>query len=204
MKKCLECGKECKRKFCNNRCSGYFNGRLSKQKTIIQSVCKSCGITFKHSKSILRKFCSCHCTQVFNNTLRRKYDIKYCQICNKQLNNPHKKFCTKKCFSIYLKSKTNYKIETGEFVSSSTLRRYLIERRGEKCERCGWTEINPTTDMVPVQVHHKDGHSINNKFENLELLCPNCHSLTSTFGALNVGNGREERRKRYKKIASLV
>ena len=30
--------------------------------------------------------------------------------------------------------------------------------------------------------------------ENLKILCPNCHSLTPTFGALNKGNGRELRR----------
>ena len=32
-----------------------------------------------------------------------------------------------------------------------------------------------------------------NKEDNLEVLCPNCHSLTETYGSLNK-NGRKERR----------
>ena len=40
-----------------------------------------------------------------------------------------------------------------------------------------------------------DGHSENNSLPNLKLLCPNCHSLTPTYGFLNKGNGRK---KRYK------
>lgn len=31
---------------------------------------------------------------------------------------------------------------------------------------------------------------MNNKEENLELLCPNCHSLTDNFGALNKNSTR--------------
>ena len=36
------------------------------------------------------------------------------------------------------------------------------------------------------------------ELDNLELLCPNCHSLTKTYKALNLGNGRHTRRERYK------
>ena len=32
-------------------------------------------------------------------------------------------------------------------------------------------------------MHHIDGDCTNNKMENLQLLCPNCHSLTSNFGS---------------------
>jgi len=30
--------------------------------------------------------------------------------------------------------------------------------------------------------------------ENVEALCPNCHSLTINFGGANLGNGRNQRR----------
>jgi hypothetical protein len=33
------------------------------------------------------------------------------------------------------------------------------------------------------------------------LICPNCHSLTSTFMNLNKGNGRRIRRERYLKVS---
>jgi hypothetical protein len=32
----------------------------------------------------------------------------------------------------------------------------------------------------------------------LDLLCPNCHSLTKTFKGANKGRGRHQRRSRYK------
>jgi 5-methylcytosine-specific restriction endonuclease McrA len=60
---------------------------------------------------------------------------------------------------------------------------------------CGWDKINPITNNVPIELEHIDGDSTNNSLENLKLLCPNCHSLTPTFGALNKGNGRWSKRK---------
>ena len=47
-------------------------------------------------------------------------------------------------------------------------------------------------------VEHVDGNSANHGEDNLKLLCPNCDSLTSTYKALNRGNGRFKRRDRYK------
>lgn len=55
---------------------------------------------------------------------------------------------------------------------------------------CGWNKINPVTKVVPLEIDHIDGNSENNKEENLRLICPNCHSLTSSFRNLNKGKGR--------------
>lgn len=48
-----------------------------------------------------------------------------------------------------------------------------------KCECCGNTEWNGLP--IPLQLHHKDGNFRNNTLENLQLLCPNCHSLTDNY-----------------------
>ena len=48
-----------------------------------------------------------------------------------------------------------------------------------KCNKChikSWNK-NPLT----LEIEHKDGDRFNNTKENLELLCPNCHSQTKTF-----------------------
>ena len=45
----------------------------------------------------------------------------------------------------------------------------LLEQRGKCCERCGFTKFQI------LQVHHKDRNRKNNDFQNLELICPNCH-----------------------------
>ena len=62
--------------------------------------------------------------------------------------------------------------------------------------RCGWCEINPTSGKIPLEIEHIDGNYKNNTEENLILLCPNCHSLTPTYRALNKGHGRKERYKK--------
>jgi Zn finger protein HypA/HybF involved in hydrogenase expression len=85
------------------------------------------------------------------------------------------------------------KITEGKWV-----KKYLIEKHGEKCMECGWDKKHPITGNVPIELEHIDGDSENNKLENLKLLCPNCHSLTPTYKALNKGNGRHSRMERYK------
>ena len=71
----------------------------------------------------------------------------------------------------------------------------MREKFGNKCSRCGWCEVNPITNKVPLEVEHVDGNYLNNSEDNLDLICPNCHSLTPTYRALNMGNGRKDRHK---------
>ena len=87
---------------------------------------------------------------------------------------------------------------------SGRIRRYLISLRGNKCEKCGWHEVNQTTGLVPLQMEHVDGDWKNNRPENLQLLCPNCHSLTPTFGSLNRGRGRPRHRHGKESVADRI
>ena len=82
---------------------------------------------------------------------------------------------------------------------SNTIREYLLSRAEGKCEECGWSEVHPITGKIPVEIHHKDGHYDNTKEDNLIVLCPNCHSLTSNHGSRNRGKGRP-----YTRIAKTV
>jgi len=68
-----------------------------------------------------------------------------------------------------------------ELKSIGKIRLILFSKRGRKCEICGWNEINIFHNIIPVQLHHKDGNKDNNYEDNLVILCPNCHSLTETF-----------------------
>jgi 5-methylcytosine-specific restriction endonuclease McrA len=56
----------------------------------------------------------------------------------------------------------------------------------DKCEKCGISEWKGK--RLSIQVHHKDGNKDNNKLENIEFLCPNCHSQTDNFSGKNKKN----------------
>jgi len=78
----------------------------------------------------------------------------------------------------------------GKAGTSRHIHRYLIKKSNNSCEKCGWSQINSFTGKVPIEINHIDGDYKNNKEENLELLCPNCHSLTSNYKGANKGKGR--------------
>lgn len=124
-----------------------------------------------------------------------------CLNCNKELTSRQKKYCSNKCQKEYQYKEyiQNWQqdLETGmsgQFGISNHIKHYLLEKNQYKCEKCGWGEINSYTETLPLEVHHKDGNYRNNKEDNLELLCPNCHSLTKGYKGAN-SKGREGREK---------
>jgi hypothetical protein len=52
-----------------------------------------------------------------------------------------------------------------------------------KCDICGITEWN--NKELSMQLDHIDGDSHNHKFDNLRMICPNCHSQTHTYCGKN-------------------
>lgn len=52
-----------------------------------------------------------------------------------------------------------------------------------ECEKCLLTQWNGLT--IPIELHHIDGDRTNNKLDNLQILCPNCHAQTSNYGIRN-------------------
>ena len=52
------------------------------------------------------------------------------------------------------------------------------------CERCGIAEWRGRP--LSMALHHVNGDGRDNRLENLELLCPNCHSQTENFAGRGV------------------
>ena len=125
-----------------------------------------------------------------------------CLSCGKLLttrNKRNNKFCDAKCSSqnkykrhieLWLSGKVSGNTGSNSACLSEYVRRWVLEQAGYECAKCGWNEINPVTGRSPLAVHHKDGNSSNRRPENLEVLCPNHHSLTKSYGSLNRGKGR--------------
>jgi DNA-binding CsgD family transcriptional regulator len=51
------------------------------------------------------------------------------------------------------------------------------------CEVCGIAAWNGRP--ISLALHHMNGDRYDNRIENLQLLCPNCHSQTDTFAGRN-------------------
>lgn len=142
------------------------------------------------------RFCSQSCNSTHHNKGRIKKNEKPCLGCGEITTN--KKYCNPQCLQDHKKVLTFKLIEEGDTtLDARQYKKYLIYTRGEKCETCGWNEINETSGNIPIELEHIDGNSKNNSLDNLKLLCPNHHSLSSTYKNLNKGNGRHARRERY-------
>lgn len=60
------------------------------------------------------------------------------------------------------------------------LKRCLLQIGREwNCEKCGLSEW--LGEILTLEIHHINGNPYDNNQENLEILCPNCHSLTPNF-----------------------
>lgn len=109
------------------------------------------------------------------------------------------KYCSNDCFNSH-RVETKYIAwingEVGVWKDSKALKRAVIRRDGYFCSECKITEWN--NKPIVLELEHKNGDSYNNKPENLCLICPNCHSQTSTFKSKNRGNGRHKRMQRRK------
>jgi len=125
----------------------------------------------------------------------------YCANCNKEIKNRNK-YCSIKCqkeheYKEYILKWKNGEIDgmRGDYQISMHLKTYLFKKYNNKCARCGWGKVNKYTGNIPLEIEHIDGNYKNNSEENLIVLCPNCHSLTSTYKGANINHGRKERKK---------
>ncbi len=132
--------------------------------------------------------------------------MNICRICGKKTAKSFYKYCSSKCQSTNRYNDYIRKWKLG-LVNGSRgivtknisghIKRYLIENSEEKCSVCGWNRRNLTTGKVPLEIDHINGDSEDNNEENLRLICPNCHSLSSNFRNLNKGKGRFWRTNKY-------
>lgn len=132
-----------------------------------------------------------------------KYSLKTCPTCG-NTSSRRGLYCSQTCVS---KPKRDEKIKLwlegkhngmrGKTSTAYWIKDYMIEQYGEKCMKCDWKERNPHTGKTPIELNHIDGDHTNNKPENLELLCPCCHSLTDSYKGANKKSGRP-RNKYYR------
>ena len=149
-----------------------------------EKKCIRCDILFLTTK-VSSKYCSKSCSQ--------PKISRSCLYCG---NIARRFYCSTKCQHDHQRIDLYRKVENGECSNPRMLKKYLIEKHGNKCmdPECAW---DFEKRKVNVELEHRDGDSSNNNLSNLLLLCPGCHSLTPTYKSKNRGNGRSYRRQRY-------
>lgn len=101
------------------------------------------------------------------------------------------KYCSNACQQKYQRQVSVEK----NTASHRSMKTYITETIGNSCSECGIDQWNGK--KIVLEIEHKNGDSTDNSLDNVCLLCPNCHSQTSTYKNRNKGNGRHARRIRY-------
>ena len=104
------------------------------------------------------------------------------------------KYCSNKC-------QGEYQLKNRFTIGSKwkqSMGKYLKKIRGNKCEVCDITEHNGKP--IVFQIDHINGNREDNRYENLQIICPNCHSQTKTWGVKNASKEGRMRMLLGKKI----
>ena len=167
-------------------------------------TCEGCGTIVKVPPNRFESFRACSRECLWKLTQKDRIPLK-CAICTKPfevipVRAKTAKYCSRRCYykakygSIDLPcaicgttfrtspSRNNFTCSrqcSGKRRRQSTLSnggyKSFSQKHGfvavEKCERCGWKV------KCALVVHHKDRNKQNNRSENLEVLCWNCHMV---------------------------
>lgn len=78
-------------------------------------------------------------------------------------------------------------VENSPATNTNSLKKRLWTAglKEQKCEKCGCTEH--------LEMHHINGNPTDNRIENLQILCPNCHANTQNFRGKNIGTKRKHK-----------
>ena len=81
-----------------------------------------------------------------------------------------------------------------EELSEGNRRRILLDECNHKCMVCGQGK-EWRGKIITLHLHHKDRNRKNTKKENQEILCPNCHAATDSYGYKNISQEKRELRR---------
>ena len=132
-------------------------------------ICKTCNTQFSCIGSRKRaSYCSRKC--FFESKKAKPRTPVPCVCCGiqfvpKRKNSTH---CSKQCISV---TKGALNRQRGFFNNYKQAKKVLMAD-SMCCSKCGWNK-----EIGILELHHIDRNTKNNHISNLQILCPNCHSL---------------------------
>lgn len=185
------------RKFCGEHSPISGNGLVYEQVPVLK-ICKydNCKKEF-YTIYAIKLFCNRKCSSKYHQESSRKdIDRKLsCPLCAGP--KAAKAITCKYCEPIRKRDSKIASWVSGEWFGGSenllskTIRKYLLEEANYACSKCGFDKMHPDDGRTVLEINHIDGNGGNHRPENLEVLCPNCHSLTPNYRGRNQGNGRK-------------
>ena len=156
--------------------------------------CKKCGIDFQPIKGLIN-YCSLNCrnSRCWSHTdkLKKSKSAKTSEKAIKQRESLKTKEIIDKIAKTRKESHKKHILESNySDLSFESLRARILYEQNQKCNKCGLDEWLNT--KLVLELEHIDGNHFNNNRDNLEMLCPNCHSLTPTWR----GRNKKERKMR--------
>lgn len=158
------------------------------------NICKKCGKEFQPVKGLVN-YCSLQCrnSRSWSNEDKRKKSISAKN--SNKLKNQLESIRTDEIYekiSKTKKEKRKKQILESDYkdLSFESLRFRILYEQENKCNKCGLDKW--LGQDIVLELEHKDGNNKNNNRDNLEMICPNCHSLTETW------RGRNKRERRHR------
>ena len=85
----------------------------------------------------------------------------------------------------------NRKHASEHLYEGSTIKSYRLKLallrdglKAPRCEECQGSEW--LGKPMPLELHHINGNPFDNRIENLQMLCPNCHALTDNHAGRGI------------------
>lgn len=150
--------------------------------TTIEKTCKHCNTKFSASLKEHNRgnanFCSLSCSS--KHKAKQKQPNAICAYCNLEFykspsklntkNNLH--FCCREHKDLAQRLDGIKEIHPSHYGTGKTrYRNIAFQNHPHKCNRCGYDKY-----VEILEVHHIDRNHENVSTENLEILCPTCHS----------------------------
>jgi hypothetical protein len=118
--------------------------------------------------------------------------VAVCPVCGKEfLSGRNRKTCSHACANTGragVRYKQAGRPPCDRVADSRALKKRLIDMRGSRCQRCGYSDVNI------LVVHHitrrSDGGT--NDLDNLELICPNRHAEIHFYGVKHNQKGTQQ------------